>query len=418
MTKYFLSKFKKDKNRAVITHLQTESGIVNTDPDILKEAVHFYTELFTKDNMFVLLDNLDDVPCLSQDHINTLSEPITCEELFNSLKCMKRSSAPGSDGLTVLFYITFWDEIKEYLLASYNYAYETGRMSTTQRLGLVKLIPKKFRNLLLIRNWRPITLLNVDFKILTKLFALRLKKILPDIIHPDQRGFIHGRRIDNGILDIYALLDIVEQEDIDGLLCTIDIAKAFDSLDWNFVKYALNLFGFPDSFLCWFDVICTDKEIRIMNNGFLSSPIKVNKGSAQGCPLSPLLFVISIEILASRIRANPEIKGISSQSLTKKINLVADDILLAFQNSFSACSQVMEELRNFAQESGLKINLDKCTVSSIGPQARSNLELDVLPEFERTVDSFSYIGFDFCIKADNLWNRNVTPKFEKMLKEI
>ena len=417
-SKYFLSKFKKDRTRPVISQLMTESGLVESNDEILCEAGKFYSKLFQKEKICLPTENLDEVPILSEENVRLMDEPISIEELYNSLKCMKKASAPGSDGLTVSFYLTFWEDIKEYLFASYMYAFENGHLSLSQRLGLVRLLPKKFRNLLWICHWRPITLLNVDFKILTKLFALRLQKILPDIIHPDQRGFIHGRRIDHGILDIYAILDIVDDEKMDSLLCTLDIAKAFDSLDWNFVKYALQLFGFPESFLRWFDVLCTEKEIRITNNGDWSDPIKVNKGSAQGCPLSPLLFVISIEILAVRIRNNTEIKGIPSQNMVKKLNLVADDILLAFQNSFSACSQVLDELKIFSQESGLKVNLDKCTVSRIGPMKNIPLEQDVFPQFKRANNEFHYIGFDFTFDPNKLWDRNVSPKFEHIFKEV
>ena len=94
----------------------------------------------------------------------------------------------------------------------------------------------------------------MDYKILTKLFARRLKDILPDIIHPDQRGFIKDRRLSNGILDLYAIMDIIEKQDDDYLLCAIDIQKGFDSVDWDFLKYALNTFGFPQEFIKWFDL--------------------------------------------------------------------------------------------------------------------------------------------------------------------
>ena len=258
----------------------------------------------------------------------------------------------------------------------------------------------------------------MDYKILTKLFALRLRHILPDIIHPDQRGFIHGRRLDHGILDIYALLDLVDHGEMDGLLCTIDIAKAFDSLDWDFVKYELRLYGFPESFIKWFDILCSNKEVRIVNNGQWSDSIKVHKGSAQGCPLSPLLFILSIEILAARIRGNTEILGIESDGLTKKLNLVADDILLVFQNTHSGCEQLAVGLHNFSQESGLKINLDKCTISRIGKFNDVPLDPEVLPFFQRKLNSLSYIGIDFNFNISQLWDINVTPKFKKIIKEI
>ena len=119
-----------------------------------------------------------------------MSEEISKQELLNALKKMKPSSSPGLDVLTVKFYINFCDLIKEDLVKSYKFSFEQGRLSPSQRQGLIKLIPKKLRDLLFLNNWRPISLLNVDYKILTQLFEAQLRDIMPDLIHPDQHGFV------------------------------------------------------------------------------------------------------------------------------------------------------------------------------------------------------------------------------------
>ena len=140
-------------------------------------------------------ENLDSVPKISPSDFEIMSTPISLDELYQALKSMKPSSAPGNDGITVKFYIHFWDLIKQDLFNCFTHAFLVGKLSSSQRQGHIRLLPKKNCNLLWIGNWRPITLLNVDYKILAKLFAKRLKDILPDVIHPDQRGFISNRRI-------------------------------------------------------------------------------------------------------------------------------------------------------------------------------------------------------------------------------
>ena len=112
------------------------------------------------------------------------------DELYDSLKAMKCEAVPGEDGFTVDFYLTFWNEVKDLVFQSYMYAFEANHLSLTQRRGIIRLIPKRDKNLLFVSSWHPITLLNVDFKMLTKLFSVRLAKFLPDLVHPDQRGFI------------------------------------------------------------------------------------------------------------------------------------------------------------------------------------------------------------------------------------
>ena len=103
----------------------------------------------------------------------------------------------------------------------------------------------------------------------------------------------------------------------------------------------------------------------MVNNNEWSDPIAIQKGNFQGCPLSPLFFVLAIEILAIRIRENSEIEGIVFEGVHKKLNLVADDILLLFKNTYSGCNQVEEEILEFSRNSGLSINRDKCTITRI-----------------------------------------------------
>ena len=185
-TKYFLNKFKQDKSKPVITHLITNEGTVTQNSDLFKEAHQFYSQLYTKTEILSPLDHLDNVKRLDFSEARVMAEEISENELLGALKAMKPSSSPGSDGLTVKFYVHFWDLVKEDLLNCLSHSFLVGKMSLSQRQGLIHLLPKKKRNLAFISNWRPITLLNVDYKILAKLFAKRLRDILPDKIHPDQ----------------------------------------------------------------------------------------------------------------------------------------------------------------------------------------------------------------------------------------
>ena len=418
-TKYFLSKFKKDKDRSSISQLISGTGLIQENSDILKEAHRFYSGIYKKDKCFPPFPEVDEVPVISDLESLLLAEPITEEEMYCALKSMRQSSAPGLDGLTVKFYLRFWDIVKRPLLDSFNFSYETGHLSISQRRGLIRLLPKKNKNPLFIDNWRPISLLNVDYKILTKLFAKRLKSILPGIIHPDQRGFIMDRRSSNGILDLYAIVDLIEKQDEDFLICSIDIRKAFDSVDWDFLRYTLSLFGFPPEFIKWFNVFYSDRTAYVINNNEWSEQIFINKGTFQGCPLSPLLFVLAIEMLACRIRGNNEIEGITLPGdFCKKLNLVADDLLLIFKNSITGCEQVEEELLDFSKVSGLQINQDKSSVTVLGKNQEKNLNVDRLPLFKRNKGPIEYIGFKFNVNMTHLWADNMTAKLDQMFKEL
>ena len=124
---------------------------------------------------------------------------LTASECLESLKLMESNKSPGSNCLPAEFYKVFWNDINQHWLNALNCAYTKGLLSITQRRGLITLIPKKNKPINLLKNWRPITLLNCDYKIATKSIASRIRKVLPRIINNDQTGFLKGRFIGENI---------------------------------------------------------------------------------------------------------------------------------------------------------------------------------------------------------------------------
>ena len=127
---------------------------------------------------------------LSLDQKQLCEGNLTEKELFTALKSMENNKSPGNDGLTKEFYIAFWAEIKNPFLASVQASSVKGELSTSQRQAVTKLTEKKDRDKRLIKNWRPISLLNIDMKLITKVLATRLKKVLPSLISPNQTAYV------------------------------------------------------------------------------------------------------------------------------------------------------------------------------------------------------------------------------------
>ena len=159
----------------------------------------------------------------------------------------------------------------------------------------------------------------MDYKILTKVFSLRLSSVLPKLIHHDQKGFIKGRSIYENLLDIQALMTMCDNMDSETMLILLDIEKAFDSIGWDFIKSVLIQYQLPDSFIRWFEIFYTDKELRILNNGCMSEAISPKRGVAQGCGISPLFFILALEVLTLAIRDNQNIEGIMINDTCKNI---------------------------------------------------------------------------------------------------
>ena len=140
------------------------------------------------------------------------------EELLTTIKSFENNKSPGDDGFTKEFYETFFDLVGKHLLNSYNEAFHNqGQLSISQRRGVISLIPKEDSSLLDLSNWRPITLLNVDYKILAKVIAERIESSLPKLINSDQTGFVKGRYIGQNVRLLNDLMEYTKANHIPGI---------------------------------------------------------------------------------------------------------------------------------------------------------------------------------------------------------
>ena len=140
---------------------------------------------------------------------------------------MKNQKSPGSDGITVEFYKLFWNNIKEFYVNSINHSFQTGSLTELQKQSIITIIPKQNKDLTTLDNWRPISLLNVDYKIATKAIANRVKQVITKIINNSQTGFIKGRYIGENIRLLFEIIDNTEEENKPGLIFFSDFEKAF-----------------------------------------------------------------------------------------------------------------------------------------------------------------------------------------------
>ena len=237
----------------------------------------------------------------------------------------------------------FWKDISFYLLNALNHAYMKGCLSITQRRGIITLLSKKHKPVNIFKNWHPITLLNYDYKIASKCIA-----------NNDQTDFLKGRFIGENIRLTDSIIHQANTKQIPGLLLFIDFEKAFDSIKWTSIEKTLNYYNFGSSLVAWFRIFYSDISSCVQDNGWASDFFALSRGVRQGCPSSPYLFLLCVEIVGSAVRNDNEIRGFKVLDTESKISQYADDTTLILDGSESSFSRSLLLLDTFALISGLR----------------------------------------------------------------
>ena len=220
-----------------------ENDETTTDEtQILSMIQRYYSNLYNsrirdaQDSFETFTESME-IPKLDDAERDALEGALTYEECKKSLETFENGKSPGEDGLTVEFYKHFFDLVGKDLLASLNGAYELRRLSVPQRRCIITLLPIDDSELLLLQNWRPITLLNVDYKIASKAIAMQSEPILSKLVHPEQTDFIKGRYIGENVGLISDIMEQAQANNTPGILISVDFkVSVYPKID-NFAKF-------------------------------------------------------------------------------------------------------------------------------------------------------------------------------------
>lgn len=237
------------------------------------------------------------------------------------------NKSPGIDGLNSEFYKTFSEELAPFLLKLFLQSIEYGKLPPTLTQGLIILIPKPKKDTLILDNWRPISLLNNDYKILASILASRIKTTLDSIIDDTQSGFMRNRHISNNICLVLDLVDYPHLYPDESFILFLDFHKAFDTIEHHFIYSALNKFGFGDFFINSIKTLYYDANCSIKLRNGTSPRFNLSRGIRQGCPISPYLFLLCSQLLADHVKQSP-LRGITAVGSEIIISQLADDTTL------------------------------------------------------------------------------------------
>lgn len=412
-SKYFLALEKEHNTGKSIERLEEDDTVYIGTKEVLNRfSKHLQERYATCGENMIDLSLLEscNLPYLSETDRNDLDSPITIRELDECVKHMKGGKSPGSNGYTIEFFKGFWTDLRHYLHRCILHIQRSNEMSPVFREGIITLIPKSPEHAQKLKGWRPISLLNVDFKIFSAVVARRLKSVIGSIISPEQTAYTKGRFIGENIRLTYDIIKHCNDNEEDGILIAADFQSAFETVNWSFLAAVMEKVNIGAVFINLVKLLYLNVNnfARIMLNGLLGDKIFLERGIRQGDPASGYLFNIAVSVLTKMILSSPILRGIRiTPDLEIRISQYADDTCLFISGSRTSLDGAFRELGRFSAASGLQLNHAKTKCLALGKTEPAIV--DPLLEFS-WVTELKILGISFRSQIDNIADENVKTK--------
>ncbi|XP_026458833.1 uncharacterized protein LOC113359390 [Papaver somniferum] len=303
---------------------------------------------------------------LDLDDVADLIKHVSREEVIIALHSIGSNKDPGPDGFSSHFFKACWTTLGDELVAAIQNFFNKSKLLKEVNSTFITLIAKK-KNPSFVTDYRPISCCNVIYKCITKIISLRMKKILGGLISQNQSTFISGRSIQDNIMVAHELVrNYHRSKGSPRCALKIDLTKAYDTVRWETIFYMLQQLGFPDMFINWIQRCITSAKFSIIINGSPYGFFGAKRGLRQGCPISPYLFVLAMEMLSATLLQQVKIQKFGFHPICKLTSLThlccADDVMIFFKGSIAVASSLKEALVEFSNYTGLEINNQKTSL--------------------------------------------------------
>uniref|UniRef100_A0A670YX33 Reverse transcriptase domain-containing protein n=1 Tax=Pseudonaja textilis TaxID=8673 RepID=A0A670YX33_PSETE len=416
-------KLRKEKESRKIVQLIDDQGQMCYGNKEKKTIIQdFYGQLykqedFDEERIKLYLQNAN-LPKISEETEKMLESTITMMELTEAFNRQNNGKAPGPDRLPAEFYKTLQESLSTPLLEVMNEAMLNKKIPKTWSEAYITLIPKEGADPSQIKNYRPISLLNADYKIFASILAERFKRYLNNFIHPDQNGFLPRRQIRDNMRVILDTLEYYEAHPEKQMaLIFLDAQKAFDNVNWRFMFLLLEQMGFARKFIQAIEAIYDKQTARVMIEGDFTDSINIRKGTRQGCPLSPLLFVLTLEVLNRNIREDPNIKGMKIKKEEFKLQAFADDLVFILEDPLGTALKLLEKIEIYGEMVGLKINKDKTKILTKNMLLKQRDELADLLKIQVT-KKVKYLGIYLTSRCTTLKENNYIKLKQQIASDL
>lgn len=334
-----------------------ENGNPSGNPNDIQSCLLSHFAALYRDETTATKDSIQhwlgrqDLSTLTDEGRSLLNAPITEQEIRSAIKRTKNNKAAGIDAIPGEIYKLLEEELIPQLCALFNHIYSM-EGKVPHSWGEATLVPilKPDKDPLKVDSYRPISLLNADYKIFMSILAGRLVKLIPQLINNDQKGFIPGRYIQEHVLQLIGTIDLATTLSRPLAVAAYDAAKAFDRVSWAFLWEVLGVMGFGQLFVRTLVKCYEGASAVVLVNGSPSASFTISRGTRQGCPTSPMLFDLYIEPLAQALRRDDMITSINIYQDSPKLALYADDLLLYTNNPLVVLPRVEAHVNEFDDE--------------------------------------------------------------------
>jgi len=279
---------------------------------------------------------------------------------------MKKATSPGPDGLTVEFYLAFFPLLAPLFHAMVKESFNCEALPESQNLSYISLLPKDSGSPLELKNYRPISLLNVDYKIISKALTIKLRAVMQHLVHTDQACAVQGRTIQDHNHTLRDIITYTEDKQLDTCILSLDQTKAFDRVSHSFLHKVLEACNLGPTFRKWIEILYKNPQSAVLINQTLSDAFCLGRSVRQGDSLSPLLYVLTLEPLLNKIRQDENISGIKLPGGgEQKIIAFADDTNF-FPCNPKSVKRILEHFKQFGKGSGSLINEEKTQILALG----------------------------------------------------
>lgn len=370
-TRFFHKYASTRKNRNSLERIKGEDGEWRETSEGIQQVVEdYFDKLFQSTSLDGSLTQNEEVLRLTELDNDMLESDITPEEVKVALFSMHTDKSPGRDGLNPAFYQTFWHIVGPDVVQLCQTYLKTGELPTGINSTVVCLIPKK-KNPQIMQDLRPISLCNVVIRVLSKVLSNRLKTCLGNIIFESQSAFIEGRLLTDNALIAFEVNHYIRRrtQGKNGIVgLKIDISKAYDRLEWGFLRDMMEKFGFREA---WVDrilkLVCS-VSYSFLHNGVEFGNVIPKRGLRQGDPISPYLYIMCAEGLSAIIRCTENaglLHGCTVARGAPTIShlLFVDDCYFFFKATGEEANVMKRILNRYADISGQMINYNKSVVT-------------------------------------------------------